>query len=150
MARSQPYTVACSGGLVKGSNAIDLLRSPGVATELKNFEVSTEGGYRKINGYQKFGTTNSTQPTGGTTNILGVVPYADGVVVCAGTSIYFTQDGISYLEINRSSVSASGVTHTAFQLLSVLTRTNQNQCQFSLFDTATSDYGILILSLIHI
>ena len=146
MAKSQPYTVACSGGLIKASNAIDLLKTPGVATDLRNFEVSIKGGYRKINGYQKFGTTNSTKPTGTTTNILGVVPYADGVVVCAGTSIYFTQDGINYLEINRSSISSSGVTHTAFQLLSILTRTNQSQCQFSLFDTATSDYGILIIT----
>ena len=40
MAASQPYTVACSGGLVKSSNAIDLLKSPGVAQELRNFEVS--------------------------------------------------------------------------------------------------------------
>ena len=40
MARSQPYTVACDGGLVTASNQIDLLKTPGVATELKNFEVS--------------------------------------------------------------------------------------------------------------
>ena len=57
MAKSQPYTVACSGGLIKASNAIDLLKTPGVATDLRNFEVSIKGGYRKINGYQKFGTT---------------------------------------------------------------------------------------------
>ena len=34
MARSQPYTVACAGGLVKSSNSIDLLKTPGVAAEL--------------------------------------------------------------------------------------------------------------------
>ena len=78
MAISQPYTVAVNGGLVESSNVIDLLKTPGVAKDLRNFEVSTEGGYRRINGYQKFGTTNATQPTGGTTNILGVFPYADG------------------------------------------------------------------------
>ncbi len=42
MAASQPYTVACDGGLVKSANSIDLLRTPGVARELRNFEVSTE------------------------------------------------------------------------------------------------------------
>jgi len=99
MARSQPYTVAVNGGLVKSSNVIDLLKTPGVAKDLRNFEVSTEGGYRRINGYQKFGTGSSTQPTGGTTNILGVFPYADGVIVSASTNIYFTQDGITYLQI---------------------------------------------------
>ena len=71
MASSQPYTVAVNGGLVSSSNVIDLLKTPGVAKDLRNFEVSTEGGYRRINGYQKFGTTNATQPTGGVTNILG-------------------------------------------------------------------------------
>ena len=55
MARGQPYTVACEGGLVTASNQIDLLRSPGVATALQNFEVSVEGGYRRINGFTKFG-----------------------------------------------------------------------------------------------
>ena len=53
MARAQPYTVACEGGLVTASNQIDLLRNPGVATDLQNFEVSVEGGYRRINGYTK-------------------------------------------------------------------------------------------------
>ena len=146
MPRSQPYTVACAGGLVNSSNAIDLLRTPGVATELKNFEVSIEGGYRRINGYQKFGTTDSTQPTGGTTDILGVIPYADGVVVCAGTNIYFTQDGITYLQINRSSVSGSGDNYSTFTGRSVLARTGQGQISFALFESATSDYGTLIIA----
>ena len=70
MPRSQPYTVAVNGGLVKSSNVIDLLKTPGVAKDLRNFEVSTEGGYRRINGYQKFGTTSSVQPTGATTNTV--------------------------------------------------------------------------------
>ena len=146
MARSQPYTVACGGGLVNSANAIDLLRTPGVATELRNFEVSIEGGYRRINGYQKFGTTDSTQPTGGTTDILGVIPYADGVVVCAGTNIYFTQDGITYLQINRSSVSGSGDNYSTFTGRSVLARTGQGQISFALFESATSDYGTLIIA----
>ena len=62
MARSQPFTVACAGGLVNSANAIDLLRTPGVATELRNFEVSIEGGYRRINGYTLFGAGSSVRP----------------------------------------------------------------------------------------
>ena len=146
MARSQPYTVAVNGGLVKSANVIDLLKTPGVAKDLRNFEVSIEGGYRRINGYQKFGTSSAVQPTGGTTNILGVVPYADGVVACAGTSIYFTQTGTSWTEINRSSVDASGDNHTTFTGRSVLTRTSQGQAQFALFESATSNYGTLIIA----
>ena len=146
MSRSQPYTVACAGGLVTSSNAIDLLKTPGVATELKNFEVSTKGGYRRINGFTKFGGGSAVQPTGSSTTILGAIPYADGVVVCAGTSIYFSQTGTSWLEINRASVASSGDDHTAFTGRSVSARTNQAQCQFALFESATSDYGKLIIS----
>ena len=146
MARSQPYTVACDGGLVKSANQIDLLKSPGVARELRNFEVSIEGGYRRINGFSKFGGGSAVQPTGGTTNILGVTPYADGVVVAAGTSIYFSQDGTSWLEINKSSVAGSGDNYSTFTGRSTLTRTGQGQCQFAIFEGATFDYGQLIIA----
>ena len=146
MARSQPYTVACDGGLVKSANSIDLLRTPGVARELRNFEVSIEGGYRRINGYEKFGGTSATQPTGGTTDILGVTPYADGVVVTAGTNIYFSQDGITWLQINKDSVANSGDNYTTFTGRSTLARTGQGQCQFVIFEGATFDYGELIIA----
>ena len=142
MARSQPFTVACAGGLVNSANAIDLLRTPGVATELRNFEVSIEGGYRRINGYTKFGTN---QPTGSTTDILGVMPYADGVVVCAGTNIYFTQDGTTYLQINKISHS-SGDNYSTFTGKSVTARTGQGQIQFAMFEGAAQDYGTIIIA----
>ena len=146
MAASQPFTVACSGGLVKSANSIDLLRTPGVARELRNFEVSTEGGYRRINGYAKFGGGSAVQPTGGTATILGVFPYADGVIVTAGTNIYFSNTGTSWLQINRSSVSNSGDNYTAFTGRSALARTGQGQCQFVLFEGATFDYGQVIIA----
>ena len=146
MAKSQPFTVACNGGLIKSVNSIDLLKTPGAAKILENFEVSVEGGYRRINGYAKFGTTSATKPTGSTTNILGVFPYADGVVACAATGIYFSQDGITWVEITRSSVDANGDNYTAFTGRSTLTRTNQGQCQFALFEGAAYDYGQLLIS----
>ena len=71
MARSQPYTVACEGGLVTASNQIDLLRRPGVATELENFEVSIEGGYDRNNGITKYDAGSAVRETGGSTEKLG-------------------------------------------------------------------------------
>ena len=146
MATSQPYTVAVNGGLVKSSNVIDLLKTPGVAKDLRNFEVSTEGGYRRINGYQKFGTTNATRPTGSATNILGTFTYADGVIVTASTGIFFSNDGQNWLNIGRASVDASGDNYSTFGGRSTLTRTGQGQCQFTLFDGATFDYGQVIIA----
>jgi hypothetical protein len=55
MASGQPFSVSLSGGLDKSTNSLELLRTPGVATKLRNFEVSIEGGYRRINGYSLFG-----------------------------------------------------------------------------------------------
>ena len=146
MARPQPYTVACDGGLVKSNNSIDLLRTPGVATSLQNFEVSIKGGYRRINGYQKFGGDSAVKPSGAADTILGVFPYADGVIACVSDDIYFSNTGTSWLQINRSSVSGSGDNHTTFSGRSVLNRTNQGQAQFVLFETATSNYGTDIIS----
>mgnify|MGYP001158327573 CR=1 FL=1 len=145
MARSQPYTVACDGGLVKSANSIDLLRTPGVARELRNFEVSIEGGYRRINGFEKFGGSSATQPTGSTTNILGVTPYADGVVATAGTNIYFSQDGITWLQINKLSA-GGGDNYATFTGKSATARTGQGQCQFVVFEGANFDYGELIIA----
>ena len=145
MARSQPFTVACEGGLVTASNQIDLLRRPGVATELENFEVSIEGGYRRISGFTKFGEGSATQPTGGATTIQGVFPYADGVITCAGTDIFFSNDGITWLQINKLSAN-SGDDHTTFTGKSATARTGQGQCQFVLFEGATFDYGEVIIA----
>ena len=146
MPASQPYTVPCIGGLFKSTNAIDLLRTPGAATELRNFEVSTEGGYRRINGFTKLGTTNAVQPSGSNDTLLGVTPYGDGVVVCVGTNIYFSQDGITWLQINRASVSGSGDNYSTFTGRNTLARTSQGQISFSMFDGATYDYGLLIIA----
>ena len=145
MSRSQPYTVACAGGLVTSSNAIDLLKTPGVATELKNFEVSTKGGYRRINGFTKFGGGSAVQPSGSSDTILGVFPYADGVIVCVSDDIYFTNNGTSYLQINKLSA-VSGDNYTTFTGKSATARTGQGQCQFVLFEGATFDYGEVIIA----
>jgi hypothetical protein len=144
MARSQPFTVACEGGLVTASNQIDLLRRPGVATELENFEVSIEGGYRRISGFTKFGEGSATQPTGSADRILGVLPYADGVIVCASTGIFFSQDGITWLQINRISA-GGGDSYATFTGKALSARTGQGQCSFAIFENSY-DYGEVIIA----
>ena len=145
MAASQPYTVACAGGLVKATNQIDLLKTPGVATELRNFEVSIKGGYRRISGFSRLGAGSAAQVSGSTDTIHGVIPYGDGVIACASTGIFFSQDGTSWLNVSRSSVDASGDNYSAFTGRSTLTRTGQGKISFSLFEGATFDYGLLII-----
>mgnify|MGYP003324060471 CR=1 FL=1 len=69
-----------------------------------------------------------------------------GVIVAAGTGIFFSNDGQTWLNIGRASVSGSGDNYTAFTGRSTLTRTSQGQCQFTLFDGATFDYGQVIIA----
>ena len=127
---SQPYGLACTGGLHTSLNEIEALQQPGVATKLINFEVDTDGGYRRVSGYSLFG---SARPNG-SNKILGLQVYADGVIACSGTNIYFSQDGNSWLQINRASVAGTGDNHTAYTGRSTLARTNQCQVNFKIFD----------------
>ena len=145
MAASQPYTVACTGGLIKSANSIDLLKTPGAARELRNFEVSIEGGYRRINGFYKFGESNATQPTGGSAIIQGVMPYADGVIAVAGNGIYFSQDGITWLQVNRLSA-VGGDTYATFTAKALSVRTGQEQATFAIFESSGMDYGEIFVA----
>jgi len=142
MAASQPFSVALQGGLDKASNALELLKTPGKATVLTNFEVSTKGGYRRINGYSQFG--DGTRPNS-SNDILGLRVYADGVIACSGTNIYFSQTGNSWVQINRSSVSGSGDNYSTFTGRGTSTRTSQSKAHFAIFEGDT-DYGELIIT----
>jgi len=142
MSTSQPFTLACQGGLNKVSSQLELLRSPGEATKLQNFEVSTTGGYRRINGYSQLG--DGTRPNSSNA-ILGLQVYADGVIACSGTNIYFSQDGDSWLLLNRASVAGGGDNYSTFGGRSTSARTSQGQADFAIYEGDT-DYGELIVT----
>jgi len=144
MAASMPFSVPLQGGLNKSTNSLALLRTPGVATKLRNFEVSIEGGYRRINGYTVFGGGSAVRPNTAE-DIEGLSVYADGVVAVAGNDIFFSQDGTSYLQINKASVDASGDNFSTFSGRSELSLTSIDQCEFALFE-GTSDYGELVIT----
>ena len=44
MTASQPFALACEGGLDKSSSSFEMLRTPGAATLLETFEVDIAGG----------------------------------------------------------------------------------------------------------
>jgi len=139
---SQPFALACQGGLNKVASQFELLRSPGEATSLRNFEVSTNGGYRRINGYTQFG--DGTRPNSANA-IKGLQVYADGLVAVSGTNIYFSQDGDSWLQINKDSVAGGGDNYSTFTGRSTLARTSQDQASFTTYEGDT-DYGELIIT----
>ena len=50
-----PYTASCGGGLILNKDVYNM--QPGEALQLTNFEPSTEGGYRRLNGTTKYNST---------------------------------------------------------------------------------------------
>ena len=141
---TQPYALACEGGLDKSSSSFELLRRPGAATRLRNFEVDVAGGYRRINGFSAFGGSSAANPS--TDNdILGLHVYADGVIACSSTNIYFTLDGITWLQINKDSVAGGGDNYTAFTGRSTLARTSQGKAHFVTYEGDTT-YGEVIIT----
>ena len=133
---SQAFGFSCKGGLNTNLNQFELLKTPGAATELRNFEVDSDGGYRRVNGYVAFGDARPNSSN----RVLGIAVYGDGIIVCSGTNIYFTLDGDTYLQINRDSVSGSGDNYSTFTGRSTLTRTAQGQCSISIYEGDTT-YG---------
>ena len=99
---TQGASITVAGGLDLVSSAHALFRTPGAATILQNFESATTGGYRRINGFAKWGGASATIPSGlSTDDITGIVPYADGVIACQANNIYWSLDGISWTQINK-------------------------------------------------
>ena len=100
---TQGASITVAGGLDLVSSSHALFRTPGAATILENFESSTTGGYRRINGYTKWGGGSSVAPSGTLTDIItGLTPYGGGVVACQGTGIYWSNNGINWLQINKN------------------------------------------------
>ena len=141
---TQAYSLACEGGLDKSSSSFEMLRRPGAATLLENFEVDIAGGYRRVNGYSAFGGGSAANPNS-ENDILGLHIYADGVISCSGTNIYFSQDGTSWLQINMASVDAGGDNYSTFTGRSASARTSQGQATFAIYEGDT-DYGELIIT----
>ena len=144
MAQSQPYGISCKGGLNTNLNQFEMLAQPGVATDLENFEVDSDGGYRRINGFAPFGGDSAARPNSSNA-ILGLFVYADGLIACSGTNIYFTLDGATWLQINRASVAGGGDNYSTFTGRSALTRTSQAQCNFTVYE-GDSIYGELVIT----
>ena len=142
MAATQPYGVSCKGGLNTNLNQFEMLAQPGSATKLRNYEVDPDGGYRRINGFSQWG--DGTRPNS-SNGILGLEVYADGLIACSGTNIYFSQDGNSWLQINKDSVAGGGDNYSTFGGRSTLARTSQSLAPFAIYEGDT-DYGEVIIT----
>ena len=67
------------------------------------------------------------------------------MIAASGTNIYFSQDGNSWLQINKDSVAGGGDNYSTFTGRSTLARTSQDQASFTIYEGDT-DYGELIIT----
>jgi hypothetical protein len=148
MGVAQPFATVCTGGLDLVSSPFELLRFPNKAIKLKNFEVASQGGYRRINGYLVLGEGSATQPEG-TLRVLGVKAYGEGVIACVDTSIYYSEDGITWLQVNKDTT-GSGKAEGDMPATAALDRPSQGRAQFSLMTAPsgneTTTYGSLSIA----
>ena len=88
LSQAQPQAFNCEGGLVL--NRSTFMMQPGEALELQNFEPDVSGGYRRIDGYQKY--INQTVPitSSSTSKILMSAIFGDNVVVAREEKIFTT------------------------------------------------------------
>lgn len=77
-----PFAFPCQGGLVLNQPTFNM--QPGQALELENFEPDIDGGYRRIDGFQKFVNQIVPQTSSSSEEVLMVVNFADKIVAARG------------------------------------------------------------------
>ena len=140
MAASQPFGFVCKGGLDTNTNQLAALGTPGTAIELLNFEVDSDSGYRRINGYTPYGTTKPN----GTNDIKGIMAYAGGVLVCSGANIMFTVDGTTWINVARDGQSNQTYNYVDYLNLNLEDRVGQGQTSF-IYEEGAGDQGTVII-----
>ena len=100
-----PNAFNCEGGLVL--NKSTFMMQPGEALELRNFEPSVDGGYRRINGFSKYVTAIVPFTSSSSERILMVATFGDVVLAARGEKIFSaTPGGSSWTERDTGRTSA--------------------------------------------
>ena len=84
--QTQPFSFACQGGLVLNQPTFNM--QPGQALELENFEPDIDGGYRRIDGFQRYVRQIVPQTSSSSEEVLMVVNFANKVVAARGQKIF--------------------------------------------------------------
>ena len=81
-----PNAFVCEGGLI--ANRSTFVMQPGQALELENFEPDVEGGYRRINGYQKHIRQVVPFTSSANEETLMVCSFANTILAARGEKIF--------------------------------------------------------------
>ena len=105
--RWQTFPVQFTGGLMTNLTPLQQgSQMPGSATVLRNFEPSVEGGYRRIEGFEKW---DSNQIRGSAATVRGVFYYKGQAIAAVGDGL-FQSTGSGWTEItDNGTFSSSGI-----------------------------------------
>ena len=82
----KPMVVSCAGGLVLNKDVFAM--HPGEALQLSNFEPSTEGGYRRLNGTTKY-NSNIVPQVSASSEIVNLSAIFNDIIIAArGGTVY--------------------------------------------------------------
>jgi hypothetical protein len=84
--QTQPFAFSCQGGLVLNQPTFNM--QPGQALELENFEPDIDGGYRRIDGFQRYVRQIVPQTSSSSEEVLMVVNFANKIVAARGQKIF--------------------------------------------------------------
>jgi len=102
----KPYNATCGGGLVLNKDVYDM--APGEALQLVNFEPSTEGGYRRLNGTTKYNSTIVPQVSASTERVQMSAIFNDKIIAARGGTVVYGDTSGSWTSLATS----KGTTHT--------------------------------------
>tara|TARA_R110002020_G_scaffold468164_1_gene692247 strand:+ start:723 stop:2447 length:1725 start_codon:yes stop_codon:yes gene_type:complete len=104
LSNTAAFPFVCEGGLVL--NQSTFIMKPGQALELENFEPDIEGGYRRINGFQKFVGQTVPETASSTEPLLMVTIFNDFVIAARGQKIFSAGSTV----LTTSIASSTGMT----------------------------------------
>ena len=102
----KPYNATCGGGLVLNKDVYDM--APGEALQLVNFEPSTEGGYRRLNGTTKYNSTIVPEVSASSERIQMSAIFNDKIIAARGGTVSRGDTSGSWTSLATS----KGTTHT--------------------------------------
>ena len=117
-----PSAFICEGGLI--ANRSTFIMQPGQALQLENFEPDIEGGYRRINGYQKHVKHVVPYTTSSDEEVLLVTTFANRVIAARGEKIW--SSATTSLGTSSSNAIASGTAMTGSGTITVVSTTGFN------------------------
>ena len=107
LSNTAAFPFVCEGGLVLDQSTF--IMKPGQALELENFEPDIEGGYRRINGFQKFVGQTVPETASSTEAVLMSTIFNDFVIAARGERIFSSASNLLTTSIaSDTTMSGSG------------------------------------------